>query len=471
MLKWLVNVYGQEGTAGQEIPDKITEDPLATIKLGKKKRKTDQIYSVNRFNPLFEEEAVIETNISKDVTDDQETISTTSSGYGSNTTHKEQLKRETKSIRVESQTETGNVTKTSLKISSQVENAKDETGIIPSPVWPQIIIDRNREENYVTSIEVMSEGSSEGGQVTFLPLQSAESEKDSRQQDSIVTQSLLMLMTGSDTDNKPELAVKSKQAVSVTGAVASARRSFRGMKGTIRSSSRKIVRRNKQRSKTGSLRSAGSVEAVRELWSKTGMRTNGRKLLLGAMKEQVNAGYESDNSQVSLPRERRERNFPQTTRRQTSSSSSSSLEEATRSRPRLVRKVERKLHDPDRIDRVENIIKDNNTAASKHVRFNHNRYLREPGTQLRPVNNLLWDRYYGATEAGLRMVTSSNTFGSDFTIDMARNKSLVRVDKRRRKTKCCCKISCFILLLISFLLVIITVTYLLTKGKRYFGAL
>ena len=44
-----------------------------------------------RFNPLFEEEAVIETNLSKDVIDDQETISTTSSGYGSNTTHKGKL--------------------------------------------------------------------------------------------------------------------------------------------------------------------------------------------------------------------------------------------------------------------------------------------------------------------------------------------------------------------------------------------
>ena len=108
MLKWLVNVYGQEGEGATQITDKITEDPLATIRLGKKK-KTDQIYSVNRlvffcsvndtnffystsrFNPLFEEEAVIETNISKDVTDDQETISTTSSGYGSNTTHKGEL--------------------------------------------------------------------------------------------------------------------------------------------------------------------------------------------------------------------------------------------------------------------------------------------------------------------------------------------------------------------------------------------
>ena len=44
----------------------------------------------------------------------------------------EQLKRETKSSRADSQLD--HVTKTSLKISSQVENAKDERGIIPSPV-------------------------------------------------------------------------------------------------------------------------------------------------------------------------------------------------------------------------------------------------------------------------------------------------------------------------------------------------
>ena len=47
MLKWLVNVYGQEGEGATQITDKITEDPLATIRLGKKK-KTDKIYSVNR---------------------------------------------------------------------------------------------------------------------------------------------------------------------------------------------------------------------------------------------------------------------------------------------------------------------------------------------------------------------------------------------------------------------------------------
>ena len=90
----------------------------------------------------------------------------------------EQLKRETKSSRAERQVD--HVTKTSLKISSQVENAKDETGIIPPPVWPQIIIDRNR-DNYVTSIQVSSEVPSTTttpSQVSYLTM---ESEKDTRQ--------------------------------------------------------------------------------------------------------------------------------------------------------------------------------------------------------------------------------------------------------------------------------------------------
>ena len=50
MLKWLVNVAGQDGdlAADTDIHNKITEDPLATIKIGKKK-KTDKVYSVNRY--------------------------------------------------------------------------------------------------------------------------------------------------------------------------------------------------------------------------------------------------------------------------------------------------------------------------------------------------------------------------------------------------------------------------------------
>lgn len=48
MLKWLVNVTGQEGEiSNDDIQNKITDDPLATIKIsGKSKPK--KVYSVNR---------------------------------------------------------------------------------------------------------------------------------------------------------------------------------------------------------------------------------------------------------------------------------------------------------------------------------------------------------------------------------------------------------------------------------------
>ena len=48
MLKWLVNVTGQEGElSNDDIQNKITDDPLATIKISGRK-KTEKVYSVNR---------------------------------------------------------------------------------------------------------------------------------------------------------------------------------------------------------------------------------------------------------------------------------------------------------------------------------------------------------------------------------------------------------------------------------------
>ena len=48
MLKWLVNVTGQEGeVSNDDIQNKITDDPLATIKISGRK-KTEKVYSVNR---------------------------------------------------------------------------------------------------------------------------------------------------------------------------------------------------------------------------------------------------------------------------------------------------------------------------------------------------------------------------------------------------------------------------------------
>merc|ERR1719323_2801608 len=106
MLKWLVT--GESETT--DIHNKITEDPLATIKIGKQK-KNDKIYSVNRFNPLFEEEIKKRNDTTKDVTDnetgDHDTISTTSSGYGSNSTQKGQMKEKAE----EKSSETGETKK------------------------------------------------------------------------------------------------------------------------------------------------------------------------------------------------------------------------------------------------------------------------------------------------------------------------------------------------------------------------
>ena len=48
---------------------------------------------------------------------------------------------------------------------------------------------------------------------------------------------------------------------------------------------------------------------MRELWERTGMKTNGRKLLIESEDEEqgkTNAGYQSDGSEVSVPRVRGE---------------------------------------------------------------------------------------------------------------------------------------------------------------------
>ena len=287
------------------------------------------------------------------------------------------------------------------------------------------------------------------------------------------------------TSDQPDAVTGAKQSSGgVTKAFNNARRSFRNVNRSLRNSSRKIARRGKSRkgaagsggggSKSGSLRSAGSVEAVRELWSKTGMRTNGRKLLIEPSKSDndfVNDAFESDdNSQVSVPRERVNRNFPkerQETRRQTSSSSSSS-EDIARTRHKVLRaKQDAANADQIHVEKIENMDR-NIVNPSKHVRFNHNNFTHTAlRNNARQDRNVLWDKYYGATDPALLEAG----LASNFTIDLARNRALKKTEKRRKNLHCCCKISCFLILLVSFLLVIITVTFFLTKGKKYFGAL
>jgi len=394
---------------------------------------------------------------------------------------------------------------------------------IPSPVWPHVHITNSGEHvsragDHVTRIHLNNDtpGHDQQDRVPVILRPGVhfntsagyneeetgrDHDRDTRQQDSIVTHSLLMMMNNTmtvsgtsgsssitkprSTSDQPDSPTGAKQSSGgVTKAFNNARRSFRNVNRSLRNSSRKIARRGKSRkgtagsggggSKSGSLRSAGSVEAVRELWSKTGMRTNGRKLLIEPSKSDndfVNDAFESDdNSQVSVPRERVNRNFPkerQETRRQTSSSSSSS-EDIARTRHKVLRaKQDAANADQIHVEKIENMDR-NIVNPSKHVRFNHNNFTHTAlRNNAREDRNVLWDKYYGATDPALLEAG----LASNFTIDLTRNRALKKTEKRRKNLHCCCKISCFLILLVSFLLVIITVTFFLTKGKKYFGAL
>merc|ERR1712227_249333 len=466
MLKWLVNVTGQEGEiSNDDIQNKITDDPLATIKIsGKSKPK--KVYSVNRFNPLYEEERP-DKGITKDVAthgdDDQETVSTTSSGYGSNTPQKEPPGP-------------GSDAKVIVKVTPETD--------IPSPVWPEVRI------------------ANTGDHVTRIQLDTEEQGQEQTRHDSIVTHSLLMMMGSDSLDsaassscvirNNTVTVNTSDQARysdprnkhHVTKAIKDVRRSFRNVRGSLRKSSRKIVRRGKVRpgTQSGSLRSGGSVEAVRELWSKTGMRTNGgRKLLLEASSseaeaghERVNPGYESDVSEVSGPRWGTIITPGARTRRQESTSSSGSSGSLSGEKKLKAQKYNKRPRRPDnnsvtfdsiQVEKVENVFRE-----PAKVRFNNYHKYNTERRGIMQEKNMLWDRYYGTANPGL-IEAASNTMASNFTLDLEKNKSLRKQEKRRKNLRWCCKISCFLILLISFLLVIITVTFFLTKGKKYFGAL
>lgn len=358
---------------------------------------------------------------------------------------------------------------------------------VPSPVWPEVRI------------------ANTGDHVTRIQLDTADQGLEQTRHDSIVTHSLLMMMGADSLDsasssscviqnntvtvNASDQARYSDQRNkhNVTKAIKDVRRSFRNVKGSIRNSRRKIVRRGKVRPgpQSGSLRSGGSVEAVRELWSKTGMRTNGRKLLLEASSseaevqtghERVNPGYESDNSEVSGPRwggiitpgpgAR--------TRRQQSTSSSGSAGSVTGEKNHKAHKYNKRSRRPDnnsvtfdsiQVEKVEDVMRE-----PAKVRFNNYHKYNTERRGIMQEKNMLWDRYYGTANPGY-IEAGSNTMASNFTLDLEKNKSLRKQEKRRKNLRWCCKISCFLILLISFLLVIITVTFFLTKGKKYFGAL
>merc|ERR1719220_1196230 len=180
-----------------------------------------------------------------------------------------------------------------------------------------------------------------------------EHEKDTRMNDSIVTNSLLMMtshspadtMTDSDkrrgpsssstlevekddrTHKGPRLdyftkaVISSQHASTLSRAMNQAKRSFRGSRrSSLRSSSttskRRSLGRRRERSRASATRHpGGGAEAMRELWERTGMKTNGRKLLIESedeeqMQGKTNAGYQSDGSEVSVPRVKGIRKLP-----------------------------------------------------------------------------------------------------------------------------------------------------------------
>ena len=349
---------------------------------------------------------------------------------------------------------------------------------VPSPVWPQVHI------------------ANTGDHVTRIQLETA-GEAETRH-DSIVTHSLLMMMGGDSLDSASSCVIQNNTVTvnasdkarysdqrskhNVTKAIKNVRRSFRNVKGSLRNSSRAIVRRGKVRpGQSGSLRSGGSVEAVRELWSKTGMKTNGRKLLLEASSseadlghERVNPGYESDSSEVSVPRRVRAGQLTLggggRARRQvsTSSSASSSAGEPSRHKAQKHKRARRPdtvTFDSIQVENIEDVYRE-----PTKVRFNNFHKYNTERRGIMQEKNMLWDRYYGTANPGL-IEAGAHTMASNFTMDLERNKSLRKQEKHRKNVRWCCKISCFLVLLISFLLVIITVTFFLTKGKKYFGAL
>jgi len=361
-----------------------------------------------------------------------------------------------------------------------------------------------------------------------------DAEKDTRQHDSIVTNSLLVMTSPTDSSDyekhKEEEAahqdkedtdtrmneltravIKNKHAVTLSRAITHARQSFRSSKRSLRGSKRRrgALKSKEMRgssrvsSRAGSLRSGSGVEAVRELWERTGMKTNGRKLLIESEEEApneilkpdnsgyYNRGYESDGSEVSVPRMKGMRKLPVTRHMNSGShSSASSYDSIPRSRPRLVRNVDiDKKWEVDGITRVNGLdtvdldtvhLENDSDTSTKHVRFSSN----TPATHSRiGVGELdrgrgVWERYYGATvphimEAGLGpgKVRRKTTHSSDLTMDHIKTGLLRRKEKKRKNLRCFCKMFCFLLLLTSFLLVIVTVSIFLTKGRNYFGAL
>merc|ERR1711963_869084 len=130
---------------------------------------------------------------------------------------------------------------------------------------------------------------------------------------------LKWLVTGREEGSLP--TITDDPLTTLSRAMNQAKRSFRGSRrSSLRSSSstskRRSLGRRRERSRASAARHpGGGAEAMRELWERTGMKTNGRKLLIESEDEEqlqgkTNTGYQSDGTEVSVPRVRGIRKLP-----------------------------------------------------------------------------------------------------------------------------------------------------------------
>ena len=286
------------------------------------------------------------------------------------------------------------------------------------------------------------------------------------------------------------------------------------------SSGNRKTRRNHIRA--GTLRSQGGGEKrqkMRSLWEQTGMKTNGRKLLLDSEEDDedvesggghANAAFESndddeddddDSSLVSLPQKpyhrygRRRRHHSGSSSTMTATSYDSERSSQTRRPSKASTTAKRQP------------MTDTDAGQTKQVRFiRGGDEIRRSGTN---SNRLLYDKvpptvwvgsrkiyesYYGTTALGgvggfknpaavvgggggsyPRLLSSASPngslAGSGFTLVDGGGILLKRRQQRRRRVKTCCKALCLFLLLATFLLVIVAVSIFLTKGKNHFGSM
>jgi hypothetical protein len=273
-------------------------------------------------------------------------------------------------------------------------------------------------------------------------------------------------------------------------------------------------------------------QKMRHLWEQSGMKTNGRKLLLDSEDDEYRGGQDNlafdsdeedddddndddddDSSLVSLPQVAHKQYPTRYGRRRRHSGSSSTMTvtsyESERSQVRAGRlraaktstSAKQQLTDTDTADmasqtkQVRFIRESHRSGGNNNNNNNNNRLLYDK------VNPTVWvgsrkiyESYYGTTAlsgvGGFKSAggaasggsypqllshgsRAGSLTGSGFTLVEGdrRGSQLKRRERRRRRMKTCCKAMCLFLLLATFLLVIVAVSIFLTKGKNHFGSM